>query len=80
MVAGEWEDKLAIRETLERYMRYNDDGALDRLRKNDEGQWVFVHRTGVSLARPGEAGTDSEWQRALARTNQTKQEHHGTES
>ena len=31
MVAGQWEDKLAIRETLERYMRYNDDGALDRL-------------------------------------------------
>ena len=31
VVAGEWEDKLAIRETLERYMRYNDDGALDRL-------------------------------------------------
>ena len=31
VVAGSWEDKLAIRETLERYMRYNDDGALDRL-------------------------------------------------
>jgi ketosteroid isomerase-like protein len=167
VVSGEWEDKLAIREMLERYMRYNDDGALDRLvalfdadavfqvmgsvhrghdeiraflaadgvfaddkprwtdpdqlfrqprsmhlssnpvidldgdtataesefvvmrrdddgrarvtlvgryrdrlRKNDEGRWVFVHRTGVSLARPGEAGTDSEWQRALARANQ----------
>lgn len=24
-----WEDKLAIRDLLERYMRYNDDGALD---------------------------------------------------
>jgi ketosteroid isomerase-like protein len=168
VVAGHWEDKLAIRETLERYMRYNDDGALDRLvalfaedavlqvmgrvlrgheqirgflgaggvfvdgrpqwtdpgqlllqprsahlsanpvidvdggtataetdfavlqrdddgrarvalvgryrdrlRKNDDGQWVFVQRTGVSLARPGEAGTDSEWQRALARTGET---------
>lgn len=170
MVAGEWEDKLAIRDVLERYMRYNDDGALDRLvalfdadavfqvvgrvfrghdeiraflgtggtfaddkprwtdpdqllrqprgshvssnpvidldvdagtataetdfvvlqrdedgrarvtlvgryrdrlRKNDEGQWVFVARTGVSLARPGEEGTDNEWQRALARTNET---------
>lgn len=27
----EWADKLAIRDVLERYMRYNDDGALDRL-------------------------------------------------
>jgi ketosteroid isomerase-like protein len=170
VVAGTWEDKLAIREMLERYMRYNDDGALDRLvalfaedavlqvmgrvlrgheqirsflggggvfvdgkprwtdpgqlllqprsahlsanpvidvdsgghtataetdfavlqrdddgrarvalvgryrdrlRKNDDGQWVFAQRTGVSLARPGEAGTDSEWQRALARTGET---------
>ncbi len=43
----------------------------DRLRKRDDGQWVFVERTGVSLARPGEAGTDSEWQRALARTGET---------
>ena len=43
----------------------------DRLRKDDDGQWVFVQRTGVSLARPGEAGTDSEWQRALARTGET---------
>jgi ketosteroid isomerase-like protein len=167
VVAGDWEDKLEIREVLERYMRYNDDGALDRLialfdedavfqvmgrvlrgheqiraflgaggvfvddkprwtdpgqlllqprsthlssnpvvdldgdtataetefvvlqrdedgrarvtlvgryrdrlRKNGEGRWVFVQRTGVSLGRPGEAGTDSEWQRALARTGE----------
>jgi len=31
MSLEEWADKLAIRELLERYMRYNDDGALDRL-------------------------------------------------
>ncbi|MEX1007934.1 MAG: nuclear transport factor 2 family protein, partial [Acidimicrobiia bacterium] len=30
-LSSEWEDKLAIREVLERYMRYNDDGALDRI-------------------------------------------------
>jgi len=168
VVAGDWEDKLEIREVLERYMRYNDDGALDRvvalfdeeavlqvmgrvmrgheqirgflgaggvfvdgkprwtdpgqlllqprsahlssnpvidvdgdtataetdfavlqrdedgrarvalvgryrdrLRKSDAGHWRFVQRTGVSLGRPGEAGTDSEWQRALARTGET---------
>jgi len=168
VVAGDWEDKLEIREVLERYMRYNDDGALDRLvalfdedavlqvmgrvmrgheqiraflgaggvfvdgkplwtdpgqlllqprsahlssnpvidvdgdtataetdfavvqrdddgrarvalvgryrdrlRKNDAGRWRFVQRTGVSLGRPGEAGTDSEWQRALVRTGET---------
>ena len=171
MVAGEWEDKLEIREVLERYMRYNDDGALDRLialfnddavfqvmgrvlrgheqiraflaaggvfadgkprwtepgqlllqprsahlsanpvidvdggtataetdfvvlqrdedgrarvalvgryrdrlRKTDDGRWRFVQRTGVSLGRPGEAGSDSEWQRALARTGETVEE------
>ena len=31
MALEEWADKLAIKELLERYMRYNDDGALDRL-------------------------------------------------
>jgi hypothetical protein len=43
----------------------------DRLRRSDTGHWRFVQRTGVSLGRPGEAGTDSEWQRALARTGET---------
>jgi hypothetical protein len=31
MSLEEWVDKLAIRDVVERYMRYNDDGALDRL-------------------------------------------------
>jgi 3-phenylpropionate/cinnamic acid dioxygenase small subunit len=31
MSGDAWIDKLAIREVLERYMRYNDDGALDRI-------------------------------------------------
>jgi ketosteroid isomerase-like protein len=159
-VQGEWLDKLAIREVLERYMRYNDDGAVDRiaelfdenavmqvmgnvfegrdairamfslsgasdpepwsspgqllkqprsihlssnpvidgdvatdetdfyvvrrdesgsavpalagryrdrLRRREDGQWVITLRTAVSVARPGEEGTDAEWERALAR-------------
>ena len=50
--------------------------------RTTKGSWVFVQRTGVSLARPGEAGTDSEWQRALARTGETVDQEvsHGTES
>lgn len=158
---GAWADKLAIRELLERYMRYNDDGAADavaelfdenavlqvvgsvvagreairaffgggkadsprwtepgellkqprsahissnpvieidgdtataetdfvvvrrdeggragvalvgryrdRLRRLDDGRWVIASRTAVSVARPGEEGTDAEWQRAMAR-------------
>ncbi len=39
----------------------------DRLRRGDNGRWVITNRTGVSIARPGEAGTDAEWSRALAR-------------
>jgi 3-phenylpropionate/cinnamic acid dioxygenase small subunit len=159
----EWEHKLAIREVLERYMRYNDDGALDRLvslfeenaiyqvtghvnrghseirsflqrsgafvdgrplwtddgalynqprsvhvcsnplidvdgneatcesdfvvisrredghafiqlvgryrdqlHRGNDNQWRFTKRTGVSVARPGGAARDTEWQRALA--------------
>ena len=38
----------------------------DRLRRNEAG-WVIVNRTGVSVARPGEEGTDKEWARALER-------------
>ncbi len=39
----------------------------DRLRRTDAGNWVFTHRTGVSLGREGEAGTDTEWQRVIQR-------------
>jgi hypothetical protein len=39
----------------------------DRLSRNEHGRWVITSRTGVSVARPGDEGTDAEWQRALAR-------------
>jgi len=39
----------------------------DRLRRGHDGRWVITNRTGVSVARPGDAGTDAEWARALAR-------------
>ncbi|HVN52593.1 MAG TPA: nuclear transport factor 2 family protein [Acidimicrobiales bacterium] len=39
----------------------------DRLRRRDDGQWVITTRTAVSVARPGEEGSDAEWQRALRR-------------
>lgn len=39
----------------------------DRLRRRPDGRWVFTSRTGVSVARPGDADTDVEWQQALAR-------------
>jgi uncharacterized protein (TIGR02246 family) len=38
----------------------------DRLRRVD-GRWLITNRTGVSIARPGEVGTDAEWARALAK-------------
>jgi hypothetical protein len=38
----------------------------DRLRRGETG-WVIVNRTGVSIARAGEEGTDAEWARALER-------------
>jgi hypothetical protein len=38
----------------------------DRLRRSDNGRWLISSRTGVSLAVPGEEGTDAEWARALA--------------
>jgi uncharacterized protein (TIGR02246 family) len=37
----------------------------DRLRRSPKG-WLIASRTGVSIARPGEAGTAAEWSRALA--------------
>jgi len=39
----------------------------DRLRRADDGRWLFTSRTGVSVAIPGEIGTDAEWARALAK-------------
>jgi hypothetical protein len=39
----------------------------DRLRRTDEGRWLIGSRTGVSVAVPGEEGSDAEWARALAR-------------
>jgi hypothetical protein len=39
----------------------------DRLSRNEDGRWVITNRTGVSVARPGDEGTDAEWQRALGR-------------
>ena len=39
----------------------------DRLRRTDEGRWLISSRTGVSVAVPGEEGSDAEWVRALAK-------------
>jgi ketosteroid isomerase-like protein len=39
----------------------------DRLRRLDDGRWVITSRVGVSVARPGDARTDNEWQKILAR-------------
>jgi ketosteroid isomerase-like protein len=38
----------------------------DHLRRLDDGRWVITTRVGVSVARPGNAGTDTEWQQILA--------------
>jgi len=37
----------------------------DRLRRGADGKWRIKVRTGVSVARPGQAGTDSEWRALL---------------
>jgi uncharacterized protein (TIGR02246 family) len=56
--------------------RRDDDGRAkiallaryrDRLRRTDEGRWLISSRTGVSVAAPGEEGSDAEWARALAK-------------
>jgi uncharacterized protein (TIGR02246 family) len=39
----------------------------DRLRRTEDGRWLIATRTGVSVAVPGEEGSDAEWMRALAR-------------
>jgi uncharacterized protein (TIGR02246 family) len=38
----------------------------DEFRRVD-GRWLIYTRTGVSVARPGESGKDTEWARALGR-------------
>jgi ketosteroid isomerase-like protein len=38
----------------------------DRLRRGADGRWRLSSRTGVSIGKPGEVGTDTEWARALA--------------
>ena len=37
----------------------------DHLRRREDGKWVITTRTAVSVARPGDEGSDAEWQRAL---------------
>ncbi len=44
----------------------------DRLRRLDDGRWVIVTRTGVSVARPGEERQDLEWSRALEHMPETQ--------
>jgi hypothetical protein len=39
----------------------------DRLRRLGDGRWVIYTRTAVSVARPGQEHTHSEWAGALAR-------------
>jgi uncharacterized protein (TIGR02246 family) len=40
----------------------------DRFRRDlATGRWLIECRTGVSVARPGEEGTDAEWRRAIER-------------
>lgn len=39
----------------------------DRLRRTGGRRWVITNRTGVSVARPGEEDTDTEWAKALER-------------
>jgi hypothetical protein len=40
----------------------------DRFRRDAHtGDWLIECRTGVSVARPGDEGTDAEWRRAIER-------------
>ncbi len=64
-------------------VRRNEDGRAatslvgryrDRLRRREDGRWVITNRTAVSVARPGEEGTDAEWQRAFERMSETDRE------
>jgi hypothetical protein len=42
----------------------------DRLQRDAQGHWLISTRTAVSVAKPGEEGTEAEWQRAFARSKQ----------
>jgi uncharacterized protein (TIGR02246 family) len=65
----------ATAETDFQVVQRNDDGRAqialvgryrDRFRRDAEtGSWLIECRTGVSVARPGDEGTDAEWQRAI---------------
>jgi hypothetical protein len=59
-------DFVVISRTVEGRARIDLVGRYrDRLRRSSDGEWRFVSRTGVSVARPGEEGRDNEWQTAL---------------
>jgi hypothetical protein len=60
---GRWVDKPAIREVVKRSMGYVDDPPPPV----QGHHWFITNRTGVSVARPGEAPTDAERARALER-------------
>jgi ketosteroid isomerase-like protein len=59
LVVGRGEDGRARSTLVGRYR--------DHLRRLDDGRWVITSRVGVSVARPGDARTDNEWQQVLAR-------------
>jgi uncharacterized protein (TIGR02246 family) len=69
-------DDSATAETDFQVVQRNGDGRAevtlvgryrDRFRRNaDTGRWQIECRTGVSVARPGEEGTEAEWERAIA--------------
>jgi uncharacterized protein (TIGR02246 family) len=40
----------------------------DHVRRGSDGSWRLYVRTGVSVARPGQERTDTEWQQALERS------------
>jgi ketosteroid isomerase-like protein len=42
----------------------------DRLRRREDGRWVITNRTAVSVARPGEEGSDAGWQQVFARMSE----------
>jgi len=59
LVVGRGEDGRARTKLVGRYR--------DRLRRCDDGRWLITSRVGVSVARPGDARTDNEWQQVFTR-------------